>query len=228
MSAQAALLLFADGRLPAGGYAHSGGLEESVRAGRVGDAESLESFLEGRARTVGLVSAAFAARSCQAARGLDPLPELEVLDAELDARTPSPAQRETSRQLGRQLHRLLTGMAQGKPQYPLLERLPSAPHQPLVLGTACAAFGLRPLDAALVALHESVTGPAVAAVRLMSIDPFRTHAALARIAPSLDRLARHAVQHCGGEPRDMPAAAAPLLDIAAEAHATRSERLFAS
>ncbi|MEU5837341.1 urease accessory UreF family protein [Streptomyces diacarni] len=224
MTARAALLLFADGRLPAGAYAHSGGLEESVRTGRVRDAESLESFLEGRARTVGLVSAAFAARSCRAARDPDPLPELEVLDAELDARTPSPAQRETSRQLGRQLHRLLTGMA----HHPLLERLPRAPHQPLVLGAACGLYGLRPLDAALAALHESVTGPAVAAVRLMSIDPFRTHAALARIAPSLDRLAERALEHCDGSPHDMPAAAAPLLDVVAEVHATRSERLFAS
>jgi len=55
-----ALLLLADGRLPAGTHAHSGGLEAAVRAGRVDDAESLREFLLGRLTTVGLTCAAFA------------------------------------------------------------------------------------------------------------------------------------------------------------------------
>lgn len=223
MSATAALLLLADGRLPAGGYAHSGGLEPSVRAGRVHDVESLESFLTGRARTVGLVSAAFAARACQAMHD-GRTEELDVLDAELDARTPSPAQRRTSRQLGRQLHRVLTGIAAS----PAPDRIPATLHQPLVLGAGCAAFGLRPPEAALVSLHESVAGPAAAAVRLLSVDPFRTHAVLVRLGPLLDGLARTAADHCSRTLDDMPAAAAPLLDVDAEHHAARDGRLFAS
>src|SRR3546814_1292871 len=52
---KAALLLLADGRLPAGGYAHSGGLEPTVHTQGLTDAAGLERFLEGRAATAGLV-----------------------------------------------------------------------------------------------------------------------------------------------------------------------------
>jgi urease accessory protein len=55
------LLVLADGRLPAGGHAHSGGLEAAVTAGRVHDLATLEAFLRGRLATAGLVAAAFAA-----------------------------------------------------------------------------------------------------------------------------------------------------------------------
>ena len=160
-ASRAALLLLADGRFPAGGYAHSGGLEPAVAAGLVVDLPGVKSFLAARAKTVGLVSAAFAAAACRAAtaRRLEVLVEL---DAELDARLPSPAQRTTSRQLGRQYLRVMTTIA-AHPAYAVLGR---SPHQPLVHGVACAAVGLTPADAAAAALHESIAGPAAAAVRL--------------------------------------------------------------
>lgn len=60
----AALLLLADGRLPAGAYAHSGGLEPAVAAGRVADMAGLERFLIGRTETAGFVAAVFAAVAC--------------------------------------------------------------------------------------------------------------------------------------------------------------------
>jgi urease accessory protein len=97
----AALLLLGDGRFPAGGYAHSGGLEPTIHAGLVHDLSSLDSFLAGRARSAGLVAAGFAAAAC-AAFSTEDWDRLARLDAELDARTPSPALRATSRQKGRQ------------------------------------------------------------------------------------------------------------------------------
>ena len=57
----AALLLLADGRLPAGGYAHSAGLEQAIARGWVRTAEDIAEFLRGRIHTTGLVAAAFAA-----------------------------------------------------------------------------------------------------------------------------------------------------------------------
>ena len=222
-SARAALLLLTDGRLPAGGYAHSGGLEPSVLAGRVQDLPTLESFLIGRAGTAGLVAAGFAAAAAGAITDGDEV-RLEALDSELDARMPSPAQRATSRQLGRQMLRALESVA----PHGSLPHLGSRPHLPLVVGGACAAFLLGRLDAALAALHDSVAGPAAAAVRLLSLDPFGVHAVLARLAPVLDALAEQAVEHASGAPEDLPAAAAPLLDICAEQHAMRTRRLFAS
>lgn len=219
----AALLLLADGRFPAGGYAHSGGLEATIAAGGVHDVATLESFLEGRAATAGVVAAAFAAAACGAVADHE-LTRLSALDAELDARLPSPAQRATSRQLGRQLLRVVGAI---RPD-PRLEHLGGAPHQPVALGAAAAVFGLGRDEVALVALHESIAGPGAAAVRLLSLDPFRTHAALARVGTLLDDLAAAAVTSSRGELEGLPAVSAPLLDIAAESHAARNVRLFAS
>lgn len=219
----AALLLLSDGRFPAGGYAHSGGLEPTIAAGRVRDITSLGSFLEGRAATVGAMTAAFAAASFGVCTD-DDTAGLAALDAELDARMPSPAQRATSRQLGRQLLRVISVI---RPR-PSLEHLSAAPHQPLVLGAAGAALGLTRGDVALAALHESVAGPAAAAVRLLSLDPFATHAVLARLGPLLDDLAGVAVAASYAAPEQLPAPGTPLLDIAAERHTTREMRLFAS
>jgi urease accessory protein len=57
-------LLLSDSRFPAGGHAHSGGVEPAVTAGSVRDLGSLELFLRGRLRTAGLVAAAVAACAC--------------------------------------------------------------------------------------------------------------------------------------------------------------------
>jgi urease accessory protein len=73
-----------------------------------------------------------------------------------------------------------------------------------------------------------VAGPAAAAVRLLSLDPFGTHRILAGLAPTLNELAAGAAIAAAGPARDLPSCAAPLLDIAAEQHAGRTSRLFAS
>lgn len=223
----AALLLLSDGRLPAGGYAHSGGLEPAVRDGRVRDVAGLEAFVASRARTAGLVAAAFAAAACHAAARGD-AGRLAALDAAYEVRTPSPAQRATSRRLGRQLVRTMRAVAPGTAGTSLAGLLGDVPHQATAMGAACAAFGLSPEDAALVTLHETAAGPVAAAVRLMSVDPFATHAVLARVGPLLDRLAGRAAGFADRPPEDLPACAAPLLDVAAERHDVSAGRLFAS
>jgi len=219
----AALLLLADGRFPAGGYAHSGGLEPTIAAGRVHDVGSLEAFLRGRAATAGLVAAGVAAAACGAVTDGD-VARLTLLDGALDARMPSPAQRATSRQLGRQLLRVMQMI---RPD-PRLDGLGRATHQPVVLGVAAATFGLGRREAAMLSLHESIAGPAAAAVRLLSLDPFDTHACLARVGQELEALAEVAASVSRGDVEDLPAAGAPLLDLAAERHATQTMRLFVS
>jgi urease accessory protein len=220
---RAALLLLADGRLPAGGYAHSGGLEPLVRAGRIAGAGELERFLIGRAETAGFVAAAFAASACaRAAMGdTDGLADLEP---ELDARMPSSELRSISRTLGRQLLRAMRAIH----PHPYFATLGDAPHQPVVMGTAAAAFGLAPGDAALAVLHETVAAPGAAAAKLMRIDPFDVSAALARVTARLDRLAQAAVGHGDTPASDLPAEGSPMLDIAAEHHKEQQVRLFAS
>jgi urease accessory protein len=97
----AALLALADQRLPVGGHAHSGGVEEAMRGGLVADGDGLRQFLRRRLLSVGRVGAGIAA----AAAGSD-ADGIRRLDAETDARTPSPAQRAASRSQGHGLLRL--------------------------------------------------------------------------------------------------------------------------
>lgn len=213
-----ALLLLADARFPAGGHAHSGGLEAAAELENVRDTASLERFLRGRLATAGLVAAAFAAAACRS-RDAD-----VMLDAELDARIPSPVLRAASRRLGRQLLRA------GRRVWPAptLDAPARGLHHAVALGAVAAAAGLRPEDAALVAAYDAVAGPATAAVRLLGLDPFEVHALLAHLEPELASTAAEGARRAAGPPSELPANAGPLLDLSAERHATWEVRLFAS
>jgi urease accessory protein len=227
------LLVLADGRLPAGGHAHSGGLEAAVTAGRVHDLATLEAFLRGRLATAGLVAAAFAAATTHrltnagttdTVRTLDAVREL---DAGLDARTPSPALRRASRAQGRAL--LRAGRAMWTlPAGQAYSANPDGPHQSVALGVVAAAAGLSPGHAALVAAYGSVSGSASAAVRVLGLDPYPVHGLLARLAAVCDETADRAANMAHLGVSDLPAASAPLLDISAEDHSAWEVRLFAS
>ncbi|MGW3726911.1 urease accessory protein UreF [Streptomyces sp. NPDC000851] len=222
---RAALLVLADGRFPAGGHAHSGGAEAAVKAGRITGAASLEDFCRGRLHTAGLVSAAL---SAAAAVGVDPV----SLDAAADARTPSPALRVAARKLGRQLMRAARATWPSGELDALAAEFPKGVHQPVVLGLAARAAGLGAVDAAYCSAYESVSGPASATVRLLSLDPFDATGVLARLAPEMDRVVDRAVEAARRVVDDgidaLPAGSAPLLEIGAEVHAAWAVRLFAS
>ncbi|MBM7442338.1 urease accessory protein UreF [Streptomyces sp. HB132] len=221
MTTRAALLVLADGRFPAGGHAHSGGAEPAVKAGHIQNAEDLAAFCLGRLHTTGLTSAALAAA---AAHGLDPL----ALDEAADARTPSPALRSVARKLGRQLMRAARATWPSTELAALAQARPRGAHQPVVLGLTARSAGLGPADAAHCIAYETVSGPAAAVVRLLSLDPFEATAVLARLAPALDQVAEQAAEAARHGIDALPAASAPLLDISAEAHAAWPVRLFAS
>ncbi|OIJ93706.1 urease accessory protein UreF [Streptomyces sp. MUSC 14] len=222
---RAALLVLADGRFPAGGHAHSGGAEAAVKAGRITDAAHLEDFCRGRLHTAGLVAGALAAA---AAFGVD----VRELDAAADARTPSPALRTAARRLGRQLLRAARASWPAPELDALAREFPKGAHQPVVLGLAARMAGLGADDAAYCAAYESVSGPATATVRLLSLDPFDATGVLARLAPEMDRVADRAVEAARRAAADgvdaLPAASGPLLEVGAEWHAAWPVRLFAS
>jgi urease accessory protein len=211
----AAFLLLVDSRLPAGGHAHSGGLETAVALGTVADMAGLDAFLQGRLSTSGAVSAAFAAASA------DPAADRRRLDAELDARMPSAPARAASRAQGRGLARV-AARAWPHPGYAVLG---PQPHHAVALGLAVAAAGGSPADAALAAATSAVTGPASAAVRLLSLDPIAVTALLAQLAAQIDMVAEEAAT---ASPAELPAWSAPALDAYAELHATAEVKLFAS
>lgn len=211
------LLLLADGRFPAGGHAHSGGMETAVAVGAVDNVDSLEAFLAGRLSTSGLAAAGLAAAASTLRN------PWELLDAEADARTPSPALREVSRRQGRQLLRTARALWPGS----ILDELTGA-HHPVALGAAAAAAGLEPLEAARAAVFNSVTGPASAAVRLLGLDPVSVHRLLARMAPDMDDTAHRATRTADGPLSELPCPGSVLLDLYAQQHAESEMRLFAS
>lgn len=221
-----ALLLLTDSRLPAGGHAHSGGAERAVATGVMHDVPSLEAFLRGRLRTSGataaaLTAAAHALAATPAPRTGRPWP---LLDAEADARTASPAQRDAARTQGR----LLLRVARRVWPSPVLDELADAvpsPHHPLALGAAAHAAGATREEAALAAAYHAVGGPATAAVRLLGLDPVDVHGVLAGLAPDLAAAAR---TPDATDWAALPAGAAPALDLLAEAHARATARMFVS
>ena len=219
-----AALLLADARFPGGGHAHSGGLEPAATAGAVTDLASLEVFLRGRLRTAGRVAAGLAAAACaHAGDG-----RWSELDAEADARTPSPAQREASRRQGRALLRAAR-IAWPDASWPDASwPARTAPHHAVVLGAAAAAAGCTPHEAARIAAYQAVTGPASAAVRLLALDPMRATAVLARLAADVDDTAARAAACAGGPLSELPCPSAPALDLLAEAHIRAEVRLFES
>jgi len=229
------LLLLADQRLPSGGHGHSGGVEQAVAEGLVLDTTSLEHFLADRVRTAGLVTAGLAA----AATTADAC-SIGRLDAEADARMPSPAMRAASRAQGRGLLRTVRALWAAPSPVLAWSDLGSRPHHPVVVGCAAAAAGLGAAGGALLAAHLAVSEPATAAQRLLALDPLAVAAVTATLSGTVDAVAAEAVAATealaatrptadgdDGWAR-LPDATDPRLDALAELHATRTDRLFAS
>ncbi|MFG1635149.1 urease accessory protein UreF [Pseudonocardia alni] len=221
-----ASLVLADARFPGGGHVHSGGLEEAAERGLVTDVASLHAFLRGRLRTAGRVAACAAAAAAHPA-GRD---RLGALDAALDARTPSLAQREASRVQGKAALRAARA-AWPSPELDTLVAVDRRPHHPLIVGVVVGVAGESPSDAARCVGYLAVSGPASAAVRLLGLDPFAVNAALVALDDDLAVVVDEAAALAAGDPADLPAPGAPVLDLMAESHVHHHRervRLFAS
>ncbi|TQS14916.1 urease accessory protein UreF [Microbispora hainanensis] len=226
-------MLLADSRLPAGGHAHSGGVEEAVRRGAVTGTGDLARFLRGRLATAGLVTAALAAAACELAASETAAELWRRLDAEADARAASPAQREASRTQGRLLLRTARRLWPSAVLDTLARAVPEGPHHAVALGAAGASAGCAPRQAALTAAYTSVTGPATAAVRLLGLDPVTVHRLLADLAPAIEGAASAACASPGDAAgptgwHALPGHSAPALDLLAEGHLTNPMKLFVS
>jgi urease accessory protein len=222
-------LLLADSRLPAGGHAHSGGVEAAVERGLLRDEADLGLFLAGRLSGSGPVIAAVAAAGCLLTA--DTGSEWGRWDAAVSARTPSAAVRESSRAQGAALLRTARRVWPSAALEVLCEI--GRPHHPLVLGAVVAAVGDGPDTAALLALHHLLGGACAAAVRLLGLDPIAVAAVQARASGSAEQvalaatcLAREAV--VGRDTRLLPSTGTPLPEVLAELHARTGVTLFAS
>jgi urease accessory protein len=211
MTTLSTLLTLADSRLPAGGHVHSGGVEEAVTSGLVGDRATLRAYLRRRIRTQGLVTASVAAAVHIGALSVS------QADRETDARTPAPAARQASRAQGRGLTRLARRVWPSRDW----DALGTTPHLAVAAGAVGAAGGLTPEHTALAVVYTTMTGSATAAQRLLALDP----ADVAALTFELSTLCDQTAAEAGKELADL---SDPLLDTLAQRHSERERPLFVS
>jgi urease accessory protein len=222
------LLQFADGLFPAGGFAHSLGLETYVHDGRIDDVAGLEAFvvahLEGSAGPSDAIAAALAARAMRAGD----VAALIALDARVDAMKVVPEARAASRQMGRQMLRVAGALTSD----PTLTELVAATtagtspgHHAVAFGAALGREGASPEAVATAYLYATAAMLVSAGIRLLALGQLDGQRALAAMRPRIVRLAAVAA---GAESADDMWSFTIGLEIAGLRHATLDARLFRS
>lgn len=219
LAASTAALLLADARLPAGGHAHSAGVEPALMAGAL--PEDLPALLRSRAATTTLVEAgtAVAARHARV-EGAD----LGGVEAAWAARTPSRAQRDAARLLARGYLRVGLELLPGEDLLVEWRDRATPPPRPCVLGVMAAGLDIRPLELARLVVYDDMQSAAAAVLKLEPRDPL----ALVRLVADVCAEVDGALTPIAGitEARDIPAHSAPQSETWAELHARSSRRLF--
>jgi urease accessory protein len=218
---------FTDGLFPAGGFAHSLGLETYAQQGRVRDRATLEAFvlahLEGSAGPCDAVAAASAARLAAAGD----VEALVALDARLDAMKCVPEFRAASTQMGRQTLRVaaeLEGDALLVAFARAVDAGRSPGHHAVAFGAATGRAGVDPERAAAGYLYSTCALLVGAGLRLIALGQLEGQRVLAAMRPRIARLASAAA---AAGPSDMWSFT-PALEIAGLVHATLEMRLFRS
>jgi len=221
MSACATLLRlqqFADSALPIGGAAHSFGLESLADAGLL-NAENIEAFLGDYVQEVGVLEAAYCARSAT-------VPELLTWfgwNLEFAARKPARESREASAAMGKRFLDLAARLTIDDLLMNAAGR-GSEVHLALCFGLTAGLMGADAELAAAVFLQQSVTTLISCCQRLLPLGQTRAHEILWRLKPAIVEAARRGAATFPGD----ACCFTPLLDIASARHPTLHTRLFIS
>jgi urease accessory protein len=222
-----AVLQFADGLFPAGGFAHSLGLETYAQEGVVRDRAGLEAFvtahLEGSAGPCDAVAAATAVRLAAA----HDVTGWVALDERLEAMKSVPETRAASRQMGRQTLRVAGALGPD----PFIADLARAVddgltpgHHAAVFGAALGRAGAEPEVVAGAYLHSTAALLVGAGLRLIALGQVDGQRVLAAMRPRIARLATAAAASTAGDMWSFN----PGLELAGLRHAALEARLFRS
>jgi len=221
------LLQLGDGLFPAGGFAHSFGLETYAQEGRVRDRVGLEAFvtahLDGAAGPGDAVAVAVAT-------GLAADGDIAAwceLDARLDAMKAVPEFRAASRQMGRQTARIAAALRDD----PVLAAITRAiddqlavGHHASVFGAAAGRGGADAETAAAAYLYSTAALLVGAGLRLLPLGQLDGQRVLAGARPRIAKLAAAAAR---ATEEDMWTFT-PGLELAGLRHARLEMRLFRS
>jgi urease accessory protein len=223
----ATLLQFADGLFPAGGHAHSFGLETYVQEGRVQDGDGAAAFvtayLEGSAGPSDAVAVALAGDHVRAGDEAG----LFALDTRIDAMRPAVELREASRQMGRQTLRVAAALTRDDVLAHFHEQAEAGltpGHHPVVFGALSGVLGWTKEAAALAYLHAAAVVVVGAALRLLPMGQLEGQRVLSSVRPLITRLARAAAIASDDDLWGFT----PGIDAASMRHARLEARLFRS
>ncbi|GAC1518307.1 MAG: urease accessory UreF family protein [Polyangiales bacterium] len=217
------VLQLADAAFPAGGFAHSAGLEAAMQAGLLDDARSSGSiarFVDESIRQC----AAFALPFVRAAHR-DP-PRLASLDALCDAMLSNHVANRASRAQGRALLEACARTFEGE-VVTLREALYArqAPiHQAPLFGALMAPLGLDEDATARVFAHSAARGVISAAVRLGAVGALEGQ----RLQLGVHRTLEAAIVDSRAARVDDAAQISPIVDLLQSTHDRLYSRLFQS
>src|SRR3984957_6961394 len=221
MLARWQLLQIADSAFPAGGFAHSSGLEAAMHHGRARTAEGLDAYVREHLWNVGWASLPFVTAA------FDAPGDVWALDAWADATITSHVANRASRTQGRTF---LATCAQIFDEPAVLAMAARArtrevsAHLAPVFGASLAALGAARAAAQALHLYVALRGVASAAVRLGVVGPHEAQ----RLQRSHSRTLDAVLAACGNVAPDDAATAFPLLDLMGATHDRLYARLFQS